>query len=305
MKFIKPVTVTDSILTASSIPEPDTGEVVWNAGTAYALNDKAYRATTHMIYNRIVAGTTATPPEDDDTNWEEFYPTNKWAMFDTRSNTVSVETGASAVEIEVTLVPGQVISSLYLGELDATGVQVVMKDTPGGTTVYDETYSLDDEELFDWYMYFFEPIDRKQSLVVNDLPAYGAGELTITIRSDVSVQVGQCVIGQVYELGVTEYGASAGIRDFSRIVENSGTGVIQVEERRYSKTMRARFKIDEDRANYVHRQLTSVLRTPVVWIADNDAGLEPLIIYGFYKDFSLDVAYPTISYYSLEVEGLS
>ena len=58
--------------------------------------------------------------------------------------------------------------------------------------------------------------------------------------------------------------------------------------------------------NKVQRVLADVRATPCVWIGADDAQLyAPLIVYGWYRDFSIDVAYPTTSYVSLEVEGLT
>ena len=41
---------------------------------------------------------------------------------------------------------------------------------------------------------------------------------------------------------------------------------------------------------------------PVVWIGDD--GFDAMKIYGFVKEFSIDVAYETEAYCSLTVQGL-
>jgi hypothetical protein len=49
----------------------------------------------------------------------------------------------------------------------------------------------------------------------------------------------------------------------------------------------------------------SLRAKPCVWIAADDPLLqEPLIVYGFYKDFSTDIAYPSYSMCSISIEGL-
>jgi len=57
--------------------------------------------------------------------------------------------------------------------------------------------------------------------------------------------------------------------------------------------------------NKVQRVLADLRATPCAWIGTDVAGYEPLTLYGFYRDFSIDVAYPTTSYCSLEIEGLA
>ena len=50
--------------------------------------------------------------------------------------------------------------------------------------------------------------------------------------------------------------------------------------------------------------LRAALRaTPVLWIGSES--FESLTVYGFYKEFSIDIAYPTVSYCSLTIEGLT
>jgi hypothetical protein len=45
MKVIRPTTITDAMLLSCSIPEPDTGEVVWGSTTIYATGDTIYLGT--------------------------------------------------------------------------------------------------------------------------------------------------------------------------------------------------------------------------------------------------------------------
>ena len=53
----------------------------------------------------------------------------------------------------------------------------------------------------------------------------------------------------------------------------------------------------------VQKFLAGIRATPAIWQGDGDYAA--LWIYGFYKDFSLTIAYPTISNLSLEIEGLT
>ena len=53
----------------------------------------------------------------------------------------------------------------------------------------------------------------------------------------------------------------------------------------------------------VHRTLASLRATPALWIGSE--AFDSLTVYGFYKEFSIDLAYPTVSYCSLTIEGLT
>ena len=66
LRILNPLTVTDSILTSSSLAETD--YAAWNAATAYNAGDRVIRTSVHRIYERVIAGTTATAPESDPVN---------------------------------------------------------------------------------------------------------------------------------------------------------------------------------------------------------------------------------------------
>lgn len=111
-------------------------------------------------------------------------------------------------------------------------------------------------------------------------------------------------MGTFYTLGDTQYGASVGIIDYSR-KETDAFGVTTFVRRAYSKRMSAKLMLDNVQMNKVQRVLADLRATPCAWIGADDVTYAPLVVYGFYKDFSIEVAYPTASYCSLEVEGLT
>jgi hypothetical protein len=51
--------------------------------------------------------------------------------------------------------------------------------------------------------------------------------------------------------------------------------------------------------------LTELRATPCMWVGDDSSDLEPLLVFGYYKDFSLTVSFPKRSIYSLEIEGMT
>ena len=66
MKVVKPTTLTAAMLVSTDAAETCSA---WNAATAYVLDDIVLRTTTERLYQRLVAGTTATAPESDTVNW--------------------------------------------------------------------------------------------------------------------------------------------------------------------------------------------------------------------------------------------
>ena len=298
MKIIKPLAITDAMLTSSTVAETD--YAAWNGATAYVIGDKVIRVSTHRIYERLTNGTTATAPELDSTNWLDISPTNRWAMFD---NVVGTSTTVAS-PLTIVLTPGAV-SGIGLLELVGRTVQITMRDAPAGTVVYDRTISLDGSLIGSVFEWFFEEYEQLTSVVLTDLPNhFNSCEVTITITaSSGNASCGVCKIGDVINIGSLRSGARVSIIDFSpKTTDTFGNTVIV--ERAYSK--RASFDVVTTPTifNRIFRRLAELRATPALYIGSENAGYETLVVYGFYKDFSIDVAYQSHHLCTLEVEGL-
>jgi hypothetical protein len=115
------------------------------------------------------------------------------------------------------------------------------------------------------------------------------------------------LVGLVYELGEEglEQGATVGIIDYSRKDTDPETGVTTFTRRAFSKRMSGQFLLNNGQLNAVQRILAEIRAVPSVFIGSEAADYSPLIVYGFYRDFSIDIAYPTKSFCRIEVEGLT
>ncbi len=296
MRFITPVTITDAMLLASSIAETDAA--AWNALTAYTAGQRVIRttSTTHSIYERLVNGTTATAPESDTTNWVRVGPTNRWCMFDRATGTVSSGTDT----ISVTIAPGMV-RALALLDVTANSVTVTMSNA--GSTVYTRTVSLNTGYgVTSWDTYFFTEVVLKRTVVLTDIPPYSGGEITVTIDGTGTVSVGTVVAGSLFEVGRTRYGVGLGIIDYSK-KETDAFGATSVTERAFAKRMTVPVTVDDTSVDEVARRLSLIRATPVVWLGSSR--YDQTVIYGFYKDWSINITYDTVSDCSLTIEGLS
>lgn len=295
MNLIQPVSMTDALLISSTAPETDYS--AWAAGTAYALGDRCIRTATHRIYERRVAGTTAAAPEADTINWLDIGPTNRWAMFDGTVGSVTT----LATPLTVTLAPGP-ISHLALLDLQATSVRVQMTDGAGGPGVYDRTFTMADAApIVDYWDYFFGEPGMQTELIVADLPPYYNGRITVTINNGTTAACGTLVAGTNVEIGDTHYGVSIGILDYSR-KETDDFGVTTVVPRAYAKRIDVPVLCENTRLDYIVKKLAEVRAIPCVWVAMNSHS--SMIVYGFYKDWSIDIQYFTHCEARLTIEGL-
>ena len=195
--------------------------------------------------------------------------------------------------------------SLALFELTGRYVDVVMKDGAGGVVVYQKRIDLeagDIETIFDW---FFTELDLRSDIVITDLPGqYASAELSISvITTSGAASVGVIKPGLISDLGETQYGAKVGIDDYSR-KERDAFGNTVITKRAYSKRGSFTLMTTLGTFNRVYRTLAALRATPCVYIGTEDAGYEPLLIYGFFTSFNIDITYPDYHLCSLDIEGL-
>lgn len=271
----------------------------YNSGTTYAQNVIVTNAATHRRHQSVQNANTGHPLTDS-LWWIDIGPTNRWAMFDEGVGSLSTETGA----INVTLAPGSV-DSLVL--LDTDGDLATVSMTVSGTVVYSETQSTNvgGAAITDWFLYFFEAIGKKTVLTFLDMPVYPSGVVTVDVAAadpTGPVSVGSLIVGRKLDIGSTEVGVTVGITDYSTKSTNA-YGVTTVVERPWSKRMELRCMLDTANVDGIQRELAKVRAIPVVWIGED--GFDSLTIYGFFKDFSLDLAFGNVSYCTLTIEGLT
>jgi len=299
MKFIKPTPVTDAILVSSTRAENDYS--AWSSGTTYALGAYCISTSTHRIYKSAQAGNlNHAPTTDDGTWWVDVGPTNRWAMFDQTVGSVTTQ----ATPLTVVLDPGR-IDALALLDVAGGLVDVTMESTPGGSVVYDASFSMFDpsEPIVSWWAFFTVSMVQKTTLVVDDLPPYTGGRLTVSITAGVTAGCGTLVVGRAITVGETLAKPQIGIIDYSR-KETDAYGVTSVVQRGYAKRIDLDVIVNAALVDYVASMLAEIRATPVVWVGDESRGYESLTAYGWVRDWGITIAYPTFSEARLQIEGL-
>ena len=302
MQAIEPLTITDSILTSSTVPEDD--YAAWSSGTTYSLGNKVIVVSVHKVYESAINSNTGNDPTTDDgTNWIEVGATNRWKAFDQKLSDPVQQANSISYTFTTT---DTIVNSIALFALAADTVQITVTPDGAGSPVYDETYNLlDTTSIVDWYTYFFDPAGVKErELLVLDLPSYSSATITITITdTGNTAEVGQIVMGSLVTLGRTGYGTTVGIEDYSR-KERDAFGNAVIIERAFAQKADYEVEITTQDTRRVQRFLSEYRAKPVVWIGNQDPSYG-LIVYGFYTQFSINLATPSTSYTTLEVEGLT
>ena len=302
MDIIKPITVTDSVLTSTNIAENDYAE--WNSGTTYAIGNKVISVTTHRIYESVTASNLNNDPTTDDgTNWLNTGATNRWKAFDKYiSDPVS-----NTTSIQYTLTPpnGSIPSAVALLNLKGISANVTVTDSVDGEVYNTDIALLDNRNIVDWYTYFFEEQVQREEALFLDIPPYIGAVVSVTVQEEVgqTAELGQLVFGFLSDVGLTVYGTSIGIEDYS-IKDRDAFGNAIIVQRNFSQTVDFDVKFETQNARKIQKTLAALRATPVVYLGSTDVSYGTLV-YGFYRRFDITLETPSYAFASIEVEGLT
>lgn len=294
MYIIPPTIITDAMLSYSNITEPSPAETalpgyagLWNAGTTYVLNAYVY-TSTHKLYKSLQAGNVGQTPGavGAEVWWQDYGSTERWAVFDAKVGSQASRAGSLTYEVD----PGP-IDSVALLNIISDEITVTMVDTggSGATITWIKTTKIDDLFVSD--------------VVKMDFPStYTNPHITVLISNTAATAyIGEIVVGLKQSVGNTKMNPTVSIIDYS-VKEVDVFGNYTVLERAYSKRLSCRTNILNTSLDATYNILAENRAKAVVWVGHIDYA--SLIVYGFYKDFSIEIAYLKYSFCSLEIEGL-
>lgn len=300
--IVDPLTITDAMLTSSNVPETD--HAAWNSGTTYAVGDRVILTSTHKIYESLQGTNLNKNPATELAWWIEVSPTNRWKVFDGSNSTQTLNPGGSPPTISYSLTPGQAINGIgILNVTNATEIEITLTDPVYGV-VYSDTVDMSPLPLTpDWWAFFFGHRRAPTQHVADDLPSFPAAVLSIELTGGVDLAVGVILIGQQqpFSLGVRQ-GARVGIQDYSR-KETNDFGDTVLVRRAFAKRANFDLLLTKSEVDTLQNYLSDIRAKPALWIGSEE--YESTIVYGFYKNFDILIAYPEHAECSLEIEGLT
>jgi len=302
MIVVKPFEITDEAL-VSNIPEPDTGEAVWDDQATYNTGDEVIKTETHRVYRSATDANTDDPEKGvlaDPPTWVDIAPTNRYAMFDGVISRQSVSPNSISVEITA----GELINGVAMFNISSLSANVTMTDPIEGEVYNTDIELRDNSEVDDYYAYFFSPILQKTEFILLDLPPYPNATIGVTLTNTGSdVKAGEVVIGKQTVLGVAEYGTSLSLMDFS-VRERDEFGNFIVNRRRTSKLVDFDGYVGTGKVGYVFKQLDKLTTIPCVWSGNPEQGSDITLVYGYYKDMTINISNPSTSSVTIQIEGL-
>jgi hypothetical protein len=323
MQIIAPSYITDSNLTFCDIPATDSGTSEWDSTTSYVTGQRVVvnylidgvTPGVHKIYECTWHGTgnvNMYPPdhlsiESSYIWWTRVSATNRWRLFDLivapdratvtanvlptvwasgdvwESGTEWAQESYAGMRVDTT--PG-LIDSIAVMNANCTNLSLIM--TNAGVEVYRE---------------------EKISSTVTDyngvftgLPAYPAATVSVSARNSAGdLKIGEIVFGNSRTIGTAKYGVDVGLIDYSQ-KDVDVYGNFSILERSYSKRISCQFTMAAASHSGILRLLEKYRSVPLVWIISSL--YSTTIAYGFYRDLTVSIPYPTLAEGSVNIEGL-
>lgn len=275
-------------------------EANWASGTTYALGD--YAVLNHKVYESLQASNTGKNPLNSPTWWSEVGPTNKWGMFDYLRTTKTV----AASPLAITIAPGTRIDTVAGIGLVADSMRVQVYN--GVTLIYDQTQDLlSYAGIYDWYTYFTTSFSQKGSAIFTNLPTITGASIVVTFtKATGNVEVGGLILGKSVDIGAIQYGAVDDALNFSKI-ERDVFGNSSLTQRRTvpktDQTLWAKYSLLQN-IRAVRESLNAV---PALWagVSDDESQVfDSLLVFGVYKQFSINVANTSHAVITLELEEM-
>ena len=257
----------------------------WDYTTSYAPPERiTYQDYYWEAVDAVGSGTEWAPDFEASNPWLNIGPANKHAMFDESPSSLTEGTGT----LTVVVTPGDVDS---LALINLTAYSLSVTGVVGTSTTYSASMNT----------------DGLTEVVLTDLPGGTGLSLTVSMMASGTagtVSVGDVVFGAIHEVGTSQAGASASMIDYSTKQTDTYGDTVFVQ-RGFAKTLSIETLIPNGDLNRVMRLISGLRATPTVWIAsDHPDYSAPGIVFGYYRDFQIDIRYPTYSICSFEIDGL-
>lgn len=296
MFVVKPVPITDSILTVTNVAEND--HPVWSAGT-YAADDRVIR--NHRIYKAL--SSTSDVPETgavaDPPTWLDEGATNLYSAFDN----IIERACSNANTIEFAFEATSLVNAVFLFNCQCSTVQVTVTDATDGV-VYDKTVNMvDNSGITTPHEYYFSPIEAKTKAAFVDLPYYAGAEVSVTLDAGSgTASVGEVVIGQRRTIGDFLFNSEVGIDDYSVKERDPNFGGAVLREGSFSDAATYPVSILTKKVDSVVNYLKPLRATPLVFVGT--VRRETTIVFGWFEKLRVVTQGAVYSDCSLKVEGL-
>lgn len=303
---IKPITITDAMLTSHSVAE---SEATYDAGTTYAEDEVVKYGSDHDAFSSKVGSNTGNTPvkwPDETSYWYDEGKTNRWNMFDLTTNIQTIGTSPMTVVLE----PGCPITAIHFDSLECDTIDISISD--GSSEVYTASLDAKTRDVLDWYSFFYEEYRYKRILAVYDVPGGVSNpEITITFtNSSGDAKCGGLIIGKHYHIGTTQGSSSSVRRGFSEFQRDEiDSSRVRLLQRRSVRSLSVKALVMQRSIDRVQNLLDDLDGTVASWSgidSNTDEWFSSFIVRGVYKSpVDITKAEDTDeAYFNFDIEGI-
>ncbi len=303
MKAFIPIDITDDILVSSTISEPSETEPLWSSTKTYAEDElvSVIETNSHLVYTAKRTNLNK-PPATSKDDWFLKGKTNRFRMFDWNQRDPSVGSSEDMIIIR----PKQRINSLMV-ELQADYIDITVTDGSCNNVIYQMSKSLLKRNVSTFYEWFYVPFVYEKKIVVFDIQPVSDPIIKLTVRSnDGSNEILRLPIGFSIDLGVTQFSPVLDMDNYSKVVRDGFASATFYPAQSIPKN---EYKIvsNRNRVNVLRKFREDVGSKAAVWSALDDMDYEyteSLIIFGFVRDFNIEIPHNEYTLTSLYIEGI-
>lgn len=298
MRVIKsePITILNT-----NVPET---EPEWVAGTTY--EQAAVVRYNHRVYKSIVAGNQGNQPDVSPASWMDQGATNPYRCIDEYINSATEHSS-----IEMTIRAARISAIAFFG-VSGTNMRLVMRNDKEGLVMDREVGLMrwavsGGQSCKSWSEYFFGARIRKCRHFML-VPLMGAGttlEISITDTSGIMCRCGNIVIGQMLDIGATQFGLGLELSDYSKkVVDEFGRVFLKMGN--YALSAEADVFIRRGDLDGVMGVMTDLRGRAHCWMLENtDMPMhESTVVYGFWDSFHPVIDGPAGYKYSIVIKGM-
>lgn len=299
MEFFPGKKIYDSNLLEINIAEDDYPEYDPAETVGLGALRQFVDTNIHEIYKSTVDDNVGNPLTDGD-SWKLVNTTNAYRMFD---NSIASQ---SEHEEFIRFKLGGLgrTNALYLGNLDATNVQVIIRNNDNDI-VYDQTFrTIKKTGPNGFFKYFFGERVRIRDLYVPNLPYYFNQTIEIIINKPNSIaKCGVCVVGKAVVFGDSQLGLTMGIDDYTvkKVDEDFGfTTLVQRDYRKYNDLI---VEVPNNNVDEVFEALADARGSFCVFVGTRK--FTSAQAFGFFENFKIAVEFQDTSLLYLSVKGIT
>jgi hypothetical protein len=284
----------------------------WDINTTYAAGDKVIRSvpSDHLSIDipnidyifEAAGNNTTSDPATDPLGWINLGAPDNYKAFDNTATTQGFLEQNEYVEVLA-----HRVSAVFLGQMESD-VLIEMRIGDSDDIIFSKEVfytGLIYNPTSGWYDYFYpELIEETGSQdVFVEFPTNDYNmRIRITALKDNGAKIGRIAVGSLMDIGETKISPNIGIIDYS-VKETDANGNTILKVRKFAKRAEIDVLIKTNNFDVVLAVLSRLRARPTAWIGSGK--FSALVLYGFFRDFSLILSGENYSDCSLQLEGLT